>query len=203
MVLHFIVSSLVRTDFARIDAKKEADPDSPTSQNHAHPPDSVWKKQKKQRMETGGRKARRKKCPPFLSWEGQIAADGVKDGHYLWVSRAELLKFVCPWVWMCVCQGHLSPACSPLAFSCPLMSLYTQRAAESHQWSDMLTGVCRFLRSTHKHGSQGKTEVWVGWLWLTEKCTEGTTLNSHNAPVQSTYAIQVLIWMFMMCWSIT
>ncbi len=39
MVLRFIVSSLVRTDFARINAKKDADPGSPTSQNHTHPPD--------------------------------------------------------------------------------------------------------------------------------------------------------------------
>lgn len=145
-------------------------------------------------MKTGGRKARRKKCPPLLSWEGQIAADGVKNGHYLWVSRAELSKFVCPWVWICVCQEHLSPPRSPLAFSCPLTSLSVQRAAESHQWSDMLTVVLRVLRSTHKHGSQGNTEVWVGWLWLTEKCTEGTMLISHNAPVQSTYAEQVLVW---------
>lgn len=161
MVLRFIVSSLVRTDFARINAQKRWSRFSYLPKSHSSTR-SFWKKQNQQRMKTGGRKARRKKCPPFLSWEGQIAADGVNNGHYLWVSRAELSKFVCPWVWMCVCQEHISPARSPLAFSCPLTSLSVQQAAESHQWSDMLTGVWRVLRSTHKHGSQGNTEVWVG-----------------------------------------
>lgn len=111
-----------------------------------------------QRMKTGGWKERRKKCPPFLSWEGQIAADGVKNGHYLWVSRAELSKFV--GVNMFVSE-HSSPARSTLAFLCPLMSLSMQPATESHRRSDMLTGVWRVLRSTHKQSSQGNTEVRV------------------------------------------
>lgn len=136
-------------------------------------------------MKTGGWKERRKKCPPFLSWEGQIAPDGVKNGHYLWVSRAELSKFV--GVNMCV-SGHLSPARSTLAFLCPLMSLSVQPATESHQWSDMLTGVWRVLRSTHKHISRGNTEVRVCWAWLTVKFTEGTMVIFYNVPVKSTYA---------------
>lgn len=191
MALRFIVSSLVRTICNRLCEQKGC-----WSRVHLLAKitliDQILSEMSKinsdrggeQRKKTGGWKERRKKCPPFLSWEGQIAADGVKNGHYLWVSRAKLSKFV--GVNMFVSE-HLSPARSSLAFLCPLTSLSVQLATESHRWSDMLTGVWRVLRSTHKHISQGNAVVRVCWAWLTVRCTEGIMVIFHNVPVKSTY----------------